>query len=237
VPGLKPRGGAVETARASPRRLAGEGGVSQVEEITSVKVRRYYQRTLSPGEAVFETGDPGDQLYVIQSGEVELVRETESKQRVVARLGPGDFFGELGVVMGEPRSARAVAVNATRVIALDRETLEAMCLEQPVIAIRMIRVLVSRLIEAERRLAALGVDDLMRPIVRALVRLGQPDEKDDEKGMRVESKLADLAEAAGLSMLEAHRAMHQLLDRKLVSLENDVLHIPDTEALNAFLDA
>ena len=49
---------------------------AQVEELTSVKVRRYYQRTLSPGEVVFDEGDPSDQLYVIQAGEVELVRET-----------------------------------------------------------------------------------------------------------------------------------------------------------------
>jgi CRP/FNR family transcriptional regulator, cyclic AMP receptor protein len=207
--------------------------VSELDDSTSVRVRRYYQRTLSPGETVFDEGDPGDQLYVIQSGEVELVRETASKQRVVARLGPGDFFGELGVVLGERRNARAVAVNTTRVIALDRETLEAMCLEQPVIAIRMIRVLVSRLIEAERRLAALGVDDLMRPVVRSLLRLGVQ----GEVGLRIESKLAAIAEAAGLSMLEAHRALHQLLDRKLVILENDVLNVPDCEALNGFLEA
>ena len=207
--------------------------MSEVDDGTAVSVRRYYQRTLSPGEAVFEAGDPGDQLYVIQSGEVELVRETESKQRVVAHLGPGDFFGELGVVMGAPRSTRAVAINATRLIALDRETLEAMCLEEPVIAIRMIRVLVSRLIEAERRLSALGVDDLMRPVVRSLIRLGVAEK---ESGLRIESKLKNLAESAGLTMREAHRALHQLFDRKLASLENDILHIPDTEALTEFLD-
>ncbi len=205
----------------------------QPEELTSVKVRRFYQRTLSPGEVVFDAGDPSDQLYVIQAGEVELIRETKHKERVVARLGPGDFFGELGLVAGGRRTSRAVAVNTTRLIALDRETLEAMCLEQPVIAIRMIRVLVSRLIEAERRLAALGVDDLMRPVVRSLLRLGVAEHA---SGIRVEAKLAAVAAAAGLSMLEAHRALHQLLDRKLVTLEDDVLRIPDCDALSGFLE-
>lgn len=202
------------------------------EELTSVKVRRYYQRTLSPGETVFDTGDPGDHIYVIQSGEVELIRETESKRRVVARLGAGDFFGEPGAVMGERRTSRAVAVNTTRLIALDRETLEAMCLEQPVIAIRMIRVLVARLIEAERRLATFGVDDLMRPVVRALLRVGVP----AASGLRVEAKLSEIAASAGLSMLEAHRALHQLFDHKLATLEDDVLLVPDCEALTAFLE-
>jgi CRP/FNR family transcriptional regulator, cyclic AMP receptor protein len=205
----------------------------QLEELTSVKVRRYYQRSLSPGELIFDEGDPGDQLYVIQSGEVELVRENPARERVVARLGPGDFFGELGVVAGERRSVRAVAVNTTRLIALDRETLEAMCLEQPVIAIRMIRVLVSRLVEAERRLAALGIDDLMRPVVRSLIRLGVAE---SDSGLRVESKLAEIANASGLSMLEVHRALHQLFDRKLVTLEDDVLHIPNCEALTGVLE-
>ena len=110
-------------------------------------------------------GDPGDQLYVIQSGEIELTREGSSGHRVVAHLGPGDFFGELSAVAGQRRSTRAVAVKQTRVLELDRATLEAMCLAQPEIAIRMIRILVSRLIEAERRLAMLGVDDLLRPLV------------------------------------------------------------------------
>lgn len=197
--------------------------------------RRYYQRTLSPGETVFDEGDPGDQIYVIQSGEVELLRETASKQRVVARVGPGDFFGELGVVLGEPRTSRAVAVNTTRLIALDRETLEAMCLDQPEIAIRMIRVLVSRLIEAERRLAALGVDDLLRPVIRALVRHGEPD--GDSPGLSVALSLREIAEASGLSMFEAHRALHQLFDRKLVNLTEEVLTVPDREALSACLDA
>jgi CRP/FNR family transcriptional regulator, cyclic AMP receptor protein len=203
-------------------------------ETTEVFLRRTYQRILSPGETIFDQGDPGDNLYVIQSGEIELIREIPSKQRVVARLGPGDFFGELGLVNGERRNARAVAVNAARVIALDRETLEAMCIDQPEIAIRMIRVLVSRLIEAERRLSALGVDDLMRPVVRALIRFAEPDAGE---GMRVPLNLKQLSEAAGLSMREAHRAVQQLVERKLVQVSDAGLLLADRDALDACFDA
>lgn len=207
--------------------------MSDSSETQQVRARQFYQRSLAPGETVFDAGEPGDHLYVIQAGEVEMVRENELKERVVARLGPGDFFGEIGAVMGERRNSRAVAVNTTRLIALDRETLEAMCLDEPVIAIRMIRVLVARLIEAERRLAALGVDDLMQPVVSSLLRHGVPAENG---GLLVEARLAELAESAGLSMLEAHRALHQLFDHKLVELEDDVLHIPDNEALAQYLE-
>lgn len=203
-------------------------------EDTAARMHTSYQRTLAPGEVIFDEGDPADRLYVIRSGEVELVRENAARQRVVARLGPGDFFGELGVVLSEPRTARAVAVSQTRLIALDRETLEGMIVDQPEIAIRMIRVLVSRLIEAERRLAGLGVDDLLGPVVRALLRHGRPDEG---SGLHVSIKLREIAATAGLSMLEAHRAVHQLMDRELVELVDDELSAPDREKLLACLDA
>ncbi len=201
---------------------------------TDPGLRNTYGRTLEPGVTVFDEGDTGDQLYVIQSGEIELTREGASGHRVVASLGPGDFFGELSVVLGERRTSRAVAVSRTRVLELDRDTLEGMCLAQPEIAIRMIRILVSRLIEAERRLAALGVDDLLRPVVRALLRSAEPEP--GEAGVRIPTTLRRLATDAGLSMLDAHRALQQLFDRKLLTLQEHCLIASDLEAVASCLD-
>lgn len=192
-----------------------------------------YQRDLQAGETIFDEGEPGDKFYVIRSGEVELSRTWEGAHRAVARLGPGDFFGELGVVLGRPCNTRAIAVNNTRLLELDRETLEAMCLSEPEIAVRMIRVLVSRLILAEGRLSALGVDDLLRPVVRGLVRNAEPDSK---RGHRIPSTLRELSEECGLSMLETHRALHQLFDRKVIRLVDDCLYAKDLEVLSACLE-
>jgi CRP-like cAMP-binding protein len=201
-------------------------------EDTEFRVRDHYQRVLEPGETLFAEGEAGHQLYVIQAGEIELTREGPSGHRAVARLGPGDFLGELCIVAGRRHTARAVAVNSTRVLELDRETLEAMCLAQPEIAIRMIRVLTSRLIEAEHRLAALGVDDLLQPVVRTLIRQAVP----EDGRIRIDTSLRRVAEDAGLSLLEAHRALHQLFDRKVLRLVDDRLVASDLEALSACLD-
>ena len=202
-------------------------------EQSRVQARASYQRSFAAGETIFDEGDSGDKLYVIRSGEVELSRTTQAGQRVVARLGAGDFFGELGVVLGRPCTNRAVAVCNTRVLELDRETLQAMCLAEPEIAIRMIRVLASRLIEAERRLAVLGVDDLLRPMVRDLIRRAEPM---SGGGYRIQSTLRELADDCGLSLLEAHRALHQLFDSKVVRLIDDCLYAKDLEALSACLE-
>jgi CRP-like cAMP-binding protein len=202
-------------------------------EDTGYVVRQSFEREYAPGEAIYEVGDERPVLYVLQSGQVELVREGADGSHTVARHGPGDFFGEMGVLGRRPRSARALAVTSARVLELDRETFEAMCVERPEIAIRVIRRLAGRLTDLERRLAALGADDLLRPVVRVLLRRG---EALAAGGARFAGNLRQLAADAGLSMLEAHRALGQLLERKRVRLQDDSLFIPDLDALAAALD-
>ena len=201
-----------------------------------MQVRHTYERTFAAGETIFEEGDVGDVLFIIQSGEVELSRRTLGGRRTVANLGCGEFFGEMSVVVGERRTARASAVGDTRLLELDGETLEAMCIERPEIAIRIISRLTARLIDSERRLAALGVDDLLRPIVRALLKRADTRASNDE-GVRFPGNLRDLAREAGLSMLEAHHALHQLLDQRTLRLVDDCLIAKDVDSLTAQLDS
>ncbi len=202
-------------------------------EDTGLRVRRSFERSFRAGQVIYDEGEDGDVLYVIQSGQVELSRQGSEGPRLVARLGAGDFFGEFSVLLGRPRSTRAAAVSSSRLLQLDAATFEAMCVERPEIAIRVIQRLAARAIDLEQRLAALGVDDLLRPVVRVLLRRAEP----AEAGARLPTTLRKLAREAGLSLSEAHRALGQLLDRRLVRLVEDVLEVPDLEALSACLDA
>ncbi len=203
-------------------------------ENTVIQVRRTFERVFDAGATIFQEGDQGEVLFIIQSGEVELTRRTLDGRHIVAKLGAGEFFGEMCVVLGERRTAQATATCDTRLLELDGETLEAMCIERPEIAIRIISRLSARLIDSERRLAALGVDDLLRPIVRALVKKA---EAPSDEGVRFPGNLRQLARESGLSMLEAHHALHQLLDRRVVRLLDDCLIAKNVDALASCLDS
>jgi CRP-like cAMP-binding protein len=212
-------------------RVPGES-VRVAGETTQIQVQQFFQRSFEDGEIIFDEGDGGTALYVIQSGQVQISRSGSAGTRVVAKLGPGDFFGEMSVVLGELRTGRAVAVGPTELLELDGETLEAMCIERPEIAIRMIQRLAVRLIAAERRLAALGLDELVGPLVRYLA--SRAPAGDDEE-LRLRTSLRELAEACELSMHETHQALHQLMDQKLVRLIDDELIAPDHGALSSAL--
>jgi CRP-like cAMP-binding protein len=202
-------------------------------ETTQIQVRRAFQRSFADGEIVFDEGEGGIDLYVIQSGRIEISRAGPRGRHVVADLGPGEFFGEMSVVLGETRTARAVAVGATELLELDGETLEAMCIERPEIAIRMIQRLATRLIAAERRLATIGLDELVRPLVRHLLAT-VPGE--DAEELRLTTTLRELAEGCRLSMQETHHALHQLMDQKLLRLVGEELVAPERAALSGATD-
>jgi CRP-like cAMP-binding protein len=201
---------------------------------TALRVRSAHQRLLAPGEVVFEQGEPGDELFVVQSGEVELTRRGPGGPRRVARLGAGEFFGETSAVEGSLRTTRAAAVGPACVLRLDRETVEAMCVSQPEIAIRLIRGLVRRLLDAERRLAQLDAEEVLRPLVRALLDAAEPDPR---HGARIPLTLRGLAQASGLGMLETHHALQLFFERGLLHLVDDRLVAPDLARLSEPLEA
>jgi CRP/FNR family transcriptional regulator len=226
--GLKSAAGRVEYERVA----ASQARAKSLED-TGARIRSAFERNFRSGETIYDEGQDGHALFVIQTGQVELIRHAEGPHRVISRHGPGEFFGEMSVLLGRQRMARAVAVADTRVLQLDARTFETMCVEQPEIAIRVIQRLAARMTHLEQRLAALGADDMLRPVVRVLVRRA---ERRGSAG-RVETTLRGLAAEAGLSLADAHRALGYLMDQRLVRLSDDVLLIPDIEALSAALDS
>lgn len=198
---------------------------------TDSEIREAYAREHQPGDVIFEEGAEGASVFVIESGEIEISRLDSAGRRTVAHLGAGEFFGETSVILGTRHTGRAVAVEPTRLLELDAETFEKMCIERPEVSIRVIRLLAARLIATEKRLAKLGVDDLMASLVRRLLDRGRT----DATGLHIKTTLRELADESGLSTIEAHRALHQLFDRNVLRLVGDELVAASVESLTACL--
>lgn len=101
------------------------------------------------GQLVFKAGDPGDAMYIVQSGKVELFMQDSSDSRVsLSFIGAGDLFGELSLLDKEPRSASAIAAEKTHLLIVDREDLQLLVTKHPHAAMDMMTMLGKRTREA-----------------------------------------------------------------------------------------
>ena len=104
------------------------------------------------GERIFADGDLGATMYIVQSGIVRLFRQANGNKHVVAELAKGDFFGEMSILEGMPRTSSAEAVEDAELIEINNTTFDRMIKGNIEIAIRLLRKLSIRLRTAESKL-------------------------------------------------------------------------------------
>jgi CRP-like cAMP-binding protein len=99
----------------------------ELEEVAHAMFEREYQE----GEFLFETGQPGAALFIVQSGEVQVEIPFADGPQVIATLGKHSFIGELALLDESPRSASARATTPTKVLALFRTDLDRLMDSHP----------------------------------------------------------------------------------------------------------
>ena len=139
------------------------------------------------GERIFSEGDLGTTMYIVQSGKVRLFRMVDGAKRVHGAMEKGDFFGEMSILEGMPRTIAAEAVEDSELIEINRMTFDKMIKGNIEIAIRMLRKLSIRLRDAERRIEELqlagAVAVLPRPAATPALRPASV-----ESGVRLEAE-------------------------------------------------
>jgi CRP/FNR family cyclic AMP-dependent transcriptional regulator len=176
-----------------------------------------FTRSLEEGQKLFEEGDPGESMFVIQSGAIGVFRRVGDVEVPIAQLGAGELVGEMAVLEGLPRTACAVASEPSVVIELPSSLFEQMVRENGEIALRVLRRLSARLREADRLihafLASSGAE-------RAIEMLRGLAERVDEKEPRTLPPGFDstfLATLAGIPIEQAKELERSLRQAKILN--------------------
>jgi CRP/FNR family transcriptional regulator, cyclic AMP receptor protein len=101
-------------------------------------------------ETIVEAGQPGGTFFVVVEGEVKVTQG----QRTIARAGPGEFFGEISLLDGGPRTASVIADTPVVAIRLFKSSFDKVVREEPVVAGKILAVVARRLREAEKTVTA-----------------------------------------------------------------------------------
>ena len=186
------------------------------------------ERRYRTGQWLFHQGDPGDFVALLVRGRVKVVAgHTSGGTSILSVRGPGELVGELAALDESPRLAGATALDplTARVIAADE--FRALVAARPSLSLALLRMLVRRLQEADRRRAEFGSADTAFRIARLLVELA-----DDDGHLALSQQ--ELAAMVGASRESVARALAALRRDGLVATERRRISVHDRAGLERF---
>jgi CRP-like cAMP-binding protein len=200
-----------------------------LEDIARQLRRRRFKRH----ETIFHQGDPGDALHIVSSGAIKIVLPSlEGDEAIIATLRSGDFFGELALLDGAPRSATAVALETTETWTLPRAALLDLLDRDKALRESLLSGLARELRRITGQVEELHFLDLGGRLASRLARLAREVDPDAaEVRLDWPYTQTDLASMIGGTRQSVNKLLQDLAARGLVVIEKGTLLIPDVPAL------
>ena len=195
-----------------------------------------FGREFPKGTVLFREGEPGREMYVVQSGRVNITKTVRDLEKVLATLGAGEFFGEMSILNNKPRSAGAVMAEDGKLLVIDPRTFEAMIRGNVEIAVRLIKKLSDRLQEADTQIENLLMRDPHSRVVHFLLSAAQKRGKPVPEGTLVVVNLAELHASMGLTAEEVADAVKRTAKAKIILLVPAGVVIPDLPKTQKYLE-
>jgi CRP/FNR family cyclic AMP-dependent transcriptional regulator len=202
----------------------------QLETLAAGSARRSYPK----GRTIVSEGEPSQSMYILLAGRAKVQRsDSEGKEVILAVLGSGEFFGEMSLIDDAPRSASVITLEPCEFMAVSKDAFKAMLQQSPEVAMNVMRGLVRRLREADKKIETLALLDVYGRVARVLL-----DFSENVNGERiVKNKLPrqEIAKMIGASREMVSRVMKGLeLDGYIVPLPEGRLVL--REKLSAYLN-
>jgi CRP-like cAMP-binding protein len=227
-PGSIATGFARETLRQCPL-FRHVGGATLDLVASSLRSRRHRKN-----EVIFHQGDPGDSLYIIESGAVKIVLPSrEGDEAIIATLHRGDFFGELALLDGAAHSATATAVEPVQLLVLSRDPFLRLVDTERDLRTALLASLAGELRRLTRHVEELHFLDLAGRLAARLARLAREAYPNGGADVRLDWPYtqSDLAAMIGGTRQSVNRLLSDLVDEGLVRLDQDTIVIPDVARL------
>jgi CRP/FNR family transcriptional regulator, cyclic AMP receptor protein len=191
------------------------------------------RRMFGRGVFIFHKGSPGQLLYIIESGRIRLFSISDTGQELSLNvLGPGEFFGELALLDGRPRSSGAVTLEPTVALLLHREDLLRLLDRSPCVARNLMCVLADRLRYTTHYVEDLAFLDVHSRVAARLLELASRYSV-QECGVEIELCLtqSELASWVASSRESVNKVLMAFRSRGLIGVEGQRISILDRRGL------
>ena len=193
---------------------------TELTHLMEVALRKTYPKNT----VILSEGDVTDSLYVIVEGKVKTVITDENgKEIILSIFGPGDYFGEMALIDGKPRSATIVTRESSQLMIFSRKDLRNIFSSNPDIVFNLLKGLVERLRESNKKIESLAFMDVYGRVARFLTHSARP-EGDD---LVVAEALThqEIANMVGSSREMVSRILKELIRGEFISVSSKIITI------------
>lgn len=201
---------------------------------------RLVQRAYGAGELIFGEGEPCSGLYVVQTGNVRIFKSSAGgREQVLSIDGPGSSFAELPVFDGGAYPASAQAVTNTSLLFVSRQDFQALCLQHPQVALKVLRVIGGRLRTLVGIIEKLSFTTVRHRLIALLVQLGKTQgvRHGDGVTLALPANNSELAAQIGTVRELVSRNLSRLQAEGLIQVDNRQLEVPSLSRLEDELAA
>jgi len=203
---------------------------NELEVLSEAAAVREYDKN----ETIIQKQDEGDSFFSLVSGRVKVVlTDDEGKEFIVGILQPLEFFGEMSLLDGEPRSASVVAIEKTEVIVLKRDDFLRQFVSNPEMAKKVIAVLGKRLRHANEHIESLVFLDVCGRLARVLLDMATESGKEVDGGIEfsITHSRTELANLVGTTRETLTRALKTLETMGYIKIKKNTFLITNTTGL------
>ncbi len=168
---------------------------------------------------VFIENEEGNKLYIILKGSVKVTKISESGEEIIlAILHKGDFFGDMSLLDGKPRSATVISIEDSELMLINRNNFKKVIEKYPTIAFKLLNELTSRLRKADELIGNLAFMDVTGRIAGILLQLAKEHGQQTDDGILIKSRPTHqaIANMVGASRETVTRVFKQLEDKKYI---------------------
>jgi len=204
--------------------------VSFSDEQLRTVVTMVTRRSAPRNSTIMAAGDLTDSLYIVLSGRLKvMMSDADGREVILTILGPGEYFGEMGLIDDSPRSASVVTIEPCELLSIAKRDFKQSMEQNVDLAVTVMRGLVKRLREADRKIGSLALLDVFGRVAHLLI-----DMSEDVDGQRVVTKRIpkqDIAKMIGASREMVSRVMKDLQKGGFIEMRGTKIVIHDEVVL------
>ena len=187
--------------------------------------------TLKRGASICSKGDPGNSLIAVITGTVKIsVSSANGRSAILNLIGPGEIFGEIAVLDGQPRTADATANTNCEIFVIDRREFIPFVRSQPALAMKFIELLCTRLRRTSDQVEQIILQNLPGRLASALIRLTEK-HKAEPQGRTIAVTQQEISEMVGMTRESVNKQLRAWAAHNWVRLEHGAIVVLNVEML------